>query len=229
MAVAITVDGMEPVALPALGRLASVNAALALTHAAWIDGSPTGIDKRPLAGRVEVRDNHVVGDHVVDGSHGGRDQAVYSYAREDAAWWANELQREVTPGAFGENLSTAGVDVTGAVIGERWAIGSAVLEVSGPRIPCRTFAGFWDVPDLIKRFTVEGRSGAYLRILTEGEVGAGDEIRVVHRPAHGVSIGEVFRALTGDRALAPRLLTAPELPTKHRNKVEKWLSAAEPA
>ena len=187
----------------------------------------TGIDKRPVADRVRAEGVGLVGDVIVDrANHGGYDQAVYAYAIQDAAWWAVELDREVPPGAFGENLSTSGVEVTGAVIGERWQVGSALLEVSRPRIPCRTFAGFWDVPQLIKLFTRRGVPGAYLRIIDEGDVGAGDEIHVVHRPEHGVTIGEVFRALTGDRALVPRLLDAPELPVALREKARRLVDGA---
>jgi MOSC domain-containing protein YiiM len=221
---------MEPVSLPAPGRLVSVNVATAFRYDSWAGGpdSRSGIDKRAAAGRVAVRDHQVIGDLIGDlTDHGGLDQAVYAYAREDAAWWEAELDRALPPGSFGENLSTEGVDVTGAVIGERWAIGSAVFEVSGPRIPCRVFAGFWDVPQLVKRFTVRGDPGAYLRILVEGEVGAGDRIDIVHRPAHGATISDVFRALTGDRSLAPRLVEVAELPENHRNRFRKWL--AEPA
>jgi MOSC domain-containing protein YiiM len=175
-------------------------------------------------GRVEVRDHHVVGDRIGNlRDHGGPDQAVYAYAREDAAWWSAELGRDLPPGSFGENLTTEDVDVTGAVIGERWAVGSAVFEVSCPRIPCTVFAGFWDVRDLVKRFTVRGTPGAYLRIVTAGDVGAGDTIEVVHRPAHGLTIGETFRGLTGDRSLAPRLVAAPELPAKLRDRARKWV------
>jgi MOSC domain-containing protein YiiM len=206
-------------------RVASVNVSAALTPTDAADVGRTGIDKRPVAGRVAVRDNQVGGDHIADlRHHGGYDQAVYAYAREDAAWWAAELDREVPPGVFGENLSTEGVDVTGAVIGERWAVGSALLEVSFPRIPCRTFAGFWDVRDLVKRFTARAAPGAYLRILTEGEIGAGDAIEVTHRPAHGVTIGETFRCFTGERPLAQRVASAAELPERHRERLQGWLA-----
>ena len=193
----------------------------------------TGIDKRPVAHRVRFANDHVEGDAVCDVEHhGGYDQAGYAYATEDAAWWARELDRVVEPGQFGENLTTQGLDQTGAVIGERWAIGSAVLQVSSPRIPCRTLAGFWEVPDMIRRFTQAGRPGAYLRIVTEGDIGPGDRIEVVHRPSHGVTLGETFRALTGDRRLAHRLLEAPELPAAARARAYIWLgdrSSTEPA
>ena len=207
-----------------MAELVSVNLARVM-KTRWKDNVGfTGIDKRPASGRVRVFDHQVEGDSILDvAHHGGPDKAAYAYAREDAAWWAAELHRDVAPGSFGENLSTSGLDVTGAVIGERWAIGSAVFEVSCPRIPCRTFAGFWDVPRLIRWFTEVGRPGAYLRIYSEGDVGAGDAVEVVHRPAHGVTIGETFRALTGDRSLAPRLLEASELPAEAQERARVWM------
>ncbi|MCW2527079.1 MAG: hypothetical protein JWM76_1939 [Pseudonocardiales bacterium] len=183
----------------------------------------TGIDKRPRGERIETGQNQLVGDNICNRKHhGGPDQAVYAYAGEDARWWASELSRVVSPGAFGENFTTEGLDVTNAVIGEHWAIGSAVFEVSVPRTPCRVFAAFWDVPRLIRRFTEAGRPGAYLRIHTAGEVGAGDAIEVVHRPSHGVTIGETFRALSGDHSLANRLLQATELPEEALASARKW-------
>jgi MOSC domain-containing protein YiiM len=197
------------------------------TAASWAEVGWSGIDKRPVTHRVELTALGVAGDVVVDSRHhGGADKAVYAYAREDAAWWSAELGREIGPGRFGENLSTAGVDITGAVVGERWAIGSALLEVCQPRTPCRTFAGFWDVPDLIRRFTAHGAPGAYLRVVRVGAVAAGDPVRVVDRPAHGVTLGEVFRAVNGKTELSPRLLQAEALPATIRDKVRRRLSAA---
>jgi len=177
----------------------------------------TAIDKQPVTGRVAVGRSGLAGDEQADQrDHGGPDKAVYAYSSEDAAFWARELARDVPPGSFGENLTVAELDPTGAVVGERWAIGSALFEVRQPRTPCRVFAGFWQVPDLIKRFTVAARPGAYLGVLEPGDVGAGDEVRVVHRPAHGLTLGEVFRARTLERDLVPRLLEVPELPTDIR-------------
>lgn len=213
---------------PAPGVVESVNLGI-LRVVPWTQSTGgTGIDKRPVSGRVRAEGVGLGNDVIVDTrNHGGYDQAVYAYAREDAAWWAAELDRELPFGAFGENLSTSGVDCTGAVIGERWQVGSTVLEVSRPRIPCRTFAGFWEVPDLVKRFTRRGLPGAYLRIILEGDLGAGDEVRILSRPDHGVTIGEVFRALTGDRSLAPRLLEAPELPAKLHERARLMLTSAQ--
>jgi MOSC domain-containing protein YiiM len=207
------------------GRLDSVNLARVM-DVGWKQQAPrTGIDKRPTPDPVRTGADVLVGDTICDlANHGGRDQAVYAYAREDAAWWAAELRRDVDYGAFGENFSTSGLDLTNAVIGERWAIGSAVFEVSCPRIPCRTFAAFWDVPQLVKRFTKAGRPGAYLRIWQAGEVQAGQPISIEHRSAHGVSIVETFRALTGDRSLAERLLSAPELPAEAHALARRWVT-----
>ncbi len=210
------------------GRLLSVNAGKATL--AEYGNEPSGltaIDKRPLPDRVAVATLGVAGDAQVHGEHGGIDKAVYAYAHEDAMWWETELGRELRPGAFGENLTTEGLDVTGAVIGERWRIGSTVLEVAEPRIPCRVFAGFWDVPDLMKRFTARGWPGAYLRVVTEGELSAGDSIEIVERPGHGVTLGETFRARTGSRELVPRLLEAPELPAAWHAWAERVLARSD--
>lgn len=207
----------------------SVNVAFApgLTGAHVGPSGRSGIDKRPIEGRVGVhggQDPGLDGDVIADRkNHGGVDQAVYAYADEDAQWWARELRRTVTPGMFGENLTTRGIDVSGAVVGEQWAIGSTRLEVSAPRIPCGTFQRFWDVAHLQKRFTAHGAPGAYLRVLQPGEIGAGDDVNVLERPAHGVTIGEVFRALTGDRSLAHRLLEAPQLPAEALARARRWI------
>ncbi|MEP6851836.1 MAG: MOSC domain-containing protein [bacterium] len=188
----------------------------------------TGIDKRPVEGPVETGHDQLVGDTIVHSYHGGPDQAAYAYAGEDAAWWARELDRPAPSGAFGENFTTDGLDVTNAVIGEVWQIGSARFEVSCPRIPCQVFAAFWDVRDLVKRFTRAGRPGAYLRIHGPGRLAAGDEISLISRPDHGVTIGETFRALTGDHSLAARLLEAPQLPATAHETARQWLATAAP-
>lgn len=210
------------------GRVVTVNIG-GVTEADWAGDASgrTGIDKRPVQGPVLFRTDGVAGDFIGERAHhGGPDQAVYAYAEEDAAWWAAELGRELRPGAFGENLTTCGVDVTSAVIGEQWLVGSALLQVTKPRTPCTTFAGFWGMPDLIKRFTARAAPGAYLRVLREGEVSAGDRVEVVERPAHGVTIGEVFRATNLEPELLPRLLDVPELPEPIQEKVRRRLASA---
>ncbi|MFL5488744.1 MAG: MOSC domain-containing protein, partial [Gemmatimonadaceae bacterium] len=139
--------------------------------------SRTGIDKKPVAGRVAVHELGLDGDVQVNRKyHGGEGQALYAYAQEDADFWIAELGRNLPAGRFGENLRTTGLDLVGAVLGERWRIGTALLEVTAWRIPCANFARFWDVPDLVKRFAAHGATGAYLRVLETGDVGAGDAV-----------------------------------------------------
>lgn len=211
---------------PVSARLVSVNVGVP-RPVPWGRVKRSAIDKRPVNGRVRVRRLGVEGDEQADTvDHGGVDQAVYAYAVEDLDFWVEQLSRAVERGRFGENLTTAGVDVTGAVIGERWRVGGVLLEVSCPRIPCSVFAGWMDEPRWVRRFTAEGRPGAYLRVVEEGELGAGDAIEVVHRPEHGLTLGETFRALTGDRRLVPRLLDAPELPAESHEYARSVLGRA---
>ena len=164
----------------------------------------TGIDKRVVTGPVRVHPMGLHGDVQVDRTwHGGRDQAVYVYADEDAAWFARDLHREIPPGLFGENLRTTGLDVSGAVIGERWRIGEkAVFEVTFHRVPCGTFARRMGVPGWVERFTEHGAPGAYLRVVRTGELARGDRVQVLSRPDHGVTIGGWFRHGSPDDATA---------------------------
>jgi MOSC domain-containing protein YiiM len=164
----------------------------------------TAIDKRPVAGPVRVRPLGLHADVQADRKHhGGEDQAVYAYADEDADHFAAMLDRPVPPGLFGENLRTSRVEVTGAVIGERWRIGETLeLEVTIPRTPCGTFARRMGVDKWVKRFAEAGRPGAYLRVLKSGPVAAGDTVTVLERPAHGVTIGQMFAGLTPEQAQA---------------------------
>ena len=197
----------------AQARVLSIN----VVHALVVDPvgtvGRTAIDKRPVHGPAEVHRLGVVGDTCLDRkNHGGRDQAVYAYAREDQSGWEAELGRAVPAGWFGENLTTEGLDVTGAVIGERWEIqgaggsGPVLLEVTAPRIPCSTFQGFTGEPHWVKRFTDRAAPGAYLRVLGEGVIEAGSALSVVHRPAHRVTIGEVFVLRLADPQRLRRLL-----------------------
>lgn len=180
----------------------------------------TAIHKSPVHHRVRVGGVNVEGDDQADRTvHGGPDKAVYAYAAEDLAWWAGELGRAVEPGTFGENLTTEGLDLARAVIGERWAVGTTVLEVAQPRVPCFKLGIAMGDPRFPARFAAAARPGAYLRIVVPGEIGTGDPIRTVLRPRHGVTIGHVERAYHADRGLLPRLLAAPELP-------ESWVAWA---
>jgi MOSC domain-containing protein YiiM len=194
-------------------------------------GGATGIDKRPVSGPVAVAapgprgiaGGGLAGDHVCNlRHHGGDDQAVYAYAREDLDVWSAELGRPLAGGVFGENLTTAGVDVTGAVIGERWQIGEdLLLEVSAPRIPCRTFAQWLGERGWMKTFTARALPGAYLRVIRPGAVQAGDPVTVVHRPRHPVTIGVVFRAVTTSPELLPDLVVADALPESTKRKAHR--------
>ncbi|MFD3660148.1 MOSC domain-containing protein [Streptomyces sp. NPDC058659] len=181
----------------------------------------TGIDKRPVDGPVRIEapgapgvgGSGVAGDAVCDlRFHGGDDRAAYAFAREDLDLWERELGRELANGSFGENLTTRGLDVNGALIGERWRIGEdVVLEVTGGRIPCRTFAGFVEEKGWVKRFTRSAAGpGALLRVIVPGEVRAGDPITVAHRPDHDVTVALLHRAATAERTLLPGTLAAAE-------------------
>jgi MOSC domain-containing protein YiiM len=206
---AVCVAGPRPIRLPRAGDTQSA------------------IDKRPVPGRVAVHRLGLDGDVQVNRKfHGGEGQALYAYAQEDADWWAAELDRELPAGRFGENLRTTGLDLTGAVLGERWRIGTVLAEVSAPRTPCAKLQAHWGVPRLIKRFTEHGASGAYLRVLETGEIGAGDRVEVVHRPDHGVTVGTVFRAYTTQKHRLPEIAPAvPYLPQRTRAKVAAKIAA----
>jgi len=191
----------------------------------WGKDAVTGIDKRPVTAPVLVRapgdkahglgsglSGDTIGDRV---NHGGDDQAVYAYAREDLDDWQTRLGRQLPAGSFGENLTTTGVDVSGALIGERWRIGDdCELQVTCPRIPCSTFRGRMDERGWLKSFTARARPGAYLRVVGEGHVRQGDPIAVLHRPSHQVTVAMVFRALTLEPELLPAILAAHELPSE---------------
>jgi MOSC domain-containing protein YiiM len=196
------------------GKLLSVNVAEVREIPRHGEMIETGIWKFPVEGRVAVRGVNVDGDRQADlRVHGGEFQALYAYAREDYEWWEGELGRDMPPGTFGENLTVEALDLTGALVGERWRIGSVVLEASLPRIPCFKLAHKMEDPSFIKRFAQARRPGTYLRVVEEGELGAGDTIEVLGRPAHGISIGLLNEIKLHDRSLASKVLDAKdELP-----------------
>lgn len=154
----------------------------------------TAIDKRPVEGPVKVHKLGLHGDVQANRiHHGGEDQALYAYSQEDADYWEEQLQRELPPGFFGENLRVRGIETTGAVIGERWRIGLDVeVEVTSPRVPCDTFARRMDEPQWVKRFTQAGRTGTYLRVVKTGSISAGDHIHRIFVPKHGITVGKWF-------------------------------------
>jgi MOSC domain-containing protein YiiM len=191
-------------------------------------GPKTGIDKRPSGGPLAVRapgpmrgglGSGIVGDVIGNRKlHGGDDQAVYAYAREDLDAWAARLDRELTNGMFGENVTTEGIDVSGAVIGERWRIGDGgvLLEVTRPRTPCKTFARRLGIDGWIKTFAHGGSPGAYLRVIEPGSIRGGDGVEIVARPDHGITIAFVYRAMMLEPHLLPDVLEADALPADLR-------------
>ena len=199
----------------------------------WKTTGTTGIDKRPVPGPVQVRAPGpkgtgavgLAGDRVYDvGHHGGDDQAVYAYAREGLDRWAARLGRPLAGGVFGENLTTLGVDVDAALIGERWRIGAGpLLEVTSPRVPCGTFAGWMAEHRWLKTFTEAAEPGAYLRVIEPGAVGPGDRITVTSRPEHDVTVALAFRAVTLNPELLPRLLVADAFPAKDMARIRRRL------
>lgn len=222
-------------------RLLSVNLARPHTAPEYTDapGNVTGIDKRPCDGPVRVSapgvkgtgGSGLAGDTIGDQRHhGGDDQAVYAFAREDLDVWEKELGRELANGVFGENLTTSGLDVNGARIGERWRVGrDVVLEVCGARIPCRTFAGWLGERGWVKTFTRRAAPGAYLRVVEPGEIRSGDAVEIVHRPDHAATVSFLFRALTLEPDLLPELAVAGDaLHEEARRKVLRRTRAERP-
>lgn len=192
-------------------------------------GGVTGIDKRSTDRAVMVTapgpkgtaGSGLAGDQVCNRRHhGGNDQAVYAYPREDLDDWQRELGRTLPNGSFGENLTTLGIDITHSILGETWQLGTdLVLQVTDPRIPCRTFADFLGERGWIRRFITTGATGTYLRVLQPGRVRAGDPVRVLDRPDHGVTVRTAFRAFTTEPGLLPLLTQVQSLSPQARRTV----------
>ena len=182
--------------------------------------SKSAIWKSPVAGRIAARGVNLEGDDQADRkAHGGPHKALYAYATEDSRWWEQQLGRSISFGEFGENLTLEGVDVNGARIGERWQVGTTLLEVSEPRIPCWRLGVRMNDDHFPARFTEAMRPGTYLRIIAEGEVGADDEVTRASLPEHDLSVRDVFRIYTRDRNEVERLLAVHQLS-------ERWHSWA---
>lgn len=215
------------------GVLRSVNVGMP-REAAWAGIGRTSIDKAPVAGPVEVHRLGLVGDQVSDTRHhGGPDQAVYAFAREELDWWAGQLGDELRDGEFGENLTTEGLAVDDAEVGERWRIGTALLEVASIRTPCNDFKswmgrGGHDNTAWVRRFTEHARVGAYLRVLQPGVLAAADTVEVVHRPGHGVTASLMFRAVTREPELLPRLLEVEGMVDEARRKAAAYVAGTRP-
>ena len=189
----------------------------------------TGIFKEPVAGRVRLRGVNLDGDDQADrGVHGGRDRAAYAYASEDYDWWSAELGRAFPPGSFGENLTLRGLDVSGALIGERWRVGSAVVQVTSPRVPCYKLAMKMDDPKFVRRFAAALRPGAYLSIVEEGDVAAGDGVEIVHRPAHALTLMEMARIYFFERERIAELVDVEDLPAGWRDWAREHIGSQTP-
>ena len=160
----------------------------------------TGIYKAPVEGRIMLRPHNLEGDEQADLSvHGGWDKAVYVYPSEHYAFWRIELPGMQLPyGMFGENFTTEGADESIVYIGDRFSIGSAVVEVTQPRMPCYKLGVRFERPDMPQRFHASGRCGFYLAVVTEGDVGAGDVWELLDRRDNPMSVLNRYRSFFED-------------------------------
>lgn len=203
------------------GRVVSVNVG-AVREVEWRgELIRTAIWKHPVTGRIPLRGVNFAGDDQADRRvHGGTDKAVYAYASEDYDFWREHEAMATSPGLFGENLTLEGIDPTAAIVGERWSVGSVVLEVAQPRMPCFKLGIRVGDQHFLKRFLAARRPGAYLRVIQEGDVGADDAVRVESRPDHRLTLGDMIDALhDDDRAAALRQI--PRLPDFWRRVAER--------
>jgi MOSC domain-containing protein YiiM len=213
---------------PEGGLVLSVNVGVTRTFVAGTHSFTSAIGKRPVAHRVALRGVNLAGDEIAAPDvHGGPDRVAYAYAAEDYEWWERELGRPLAHGLFGENLTVRGLDVSGATIGEEWRIGSAVVRVTSPRIPCFKLAHVVGEPAFVKHFAHAHRPGAYLAIVTEGDVGAGDAVEVLSRPERGLALDEFTRIYFGARERLPELLAAPHMTDAWRAWAERELALQE--
>jgi MOSC domain-containing protein YiiM len=186
----------------------------------------TAIWKSPVDGRVPVRGVNLAGDDQADRRvHGGPDKAVYAYAREDYDWWSGVLGRPIDPGTFGENLTTEGIALNDLVVGSRWSVGQAVLEVAQPRLPCFKLGIRMGDADFVESFNDAARWGTYFRIVVEGDVGVGDEMASVDGRTRGITISELGAAyLDHDPAVLRRVASDAAVPDGWRNWAERALA-----
>jgi MOSC domain-containing protein YiiM len=213
------------------GRVLSINVGQVREFVFNDRPAKSAIWKAPVAGRIAARGVNLEGDDQADReAHGGPDKALYAYAVEDLRWWEERLGRSLPYGQFGENVTTEGIEVNGALVGERWEIGSTVLEVSEPRVPCWRLGVRMDDPKFPRRFADALRPGAYLRIIVEGNVGAGDEIRVTDKPLHDLTIRHFLRiylsSFSRNRDELERLVATPGISESWREWAESLLQKA---
>ena len=184
----------------------------------------SAIWKSPVSGKIFARGINLDGDDQADReAHGGFDKAVYAYAREDAEWWEKEIGRPIEYGEFGENLTTTGIEVNDALIGERWQIGNVLLEVSEPRIPCWRLGVRMQDKSFPKKFTQALRPGPYFRIVQEGELSAGNAITIVEKPNHDLTLRDVFRIYTKNHDEAERILAVEQMSSDWKRWAENMV------
>jgi MOSC domain-containing protein YiiM len=199
--------------------------------AEWAEVGATSMEKLATPEPVTVGKEGIVTDTQTDRRHhGGEEQAVYAFAREDLDAWGSRMGVTLRDGQFAENLTTEGIDINAALVGEQWRIGTVLLQICSVRTPCNDFKNWmgvsgYDNAQWVKKFTAESRPGPYLRVLEEGQLQAGDEIVVVHRPDHGITVSTLFKALSTDRSLLPRLIGIDGLGDKPRAAAEKYVAA----
>jgi len=183
----------------------------------------TGIYKSPVEGRVRAEGVNLVGDDQADRRvHGGIDKAVYAYASEDYQWWSDQLGHSLAPGTFGDNLTTEGIEVGAAVVGQQWRVGDVVLEVSEPRVPCYKLGIRMNDPEFPTLFSAADRPGTYLRIVEEGSLAAGDRIEIGPAPEHGLTVTDFVLIYHRDHQEAARLLEVPELSDRWRRWAQRF-------
>ncbi len=192
---------------PQPARVLSVNLRPAPETLRWLDQEvATGINKQPVDGPVRVGHAGLDGDTIVDTRHhGGTYKAVYSYAMEDYDFWRQALGRAIPVGAMGENLTTEGLRETEIHIGDRFQVGSVILQAAEPRQPCRVLGMNFQDMGLVRRFLEAGRFGVYFQVLQPGILQAGDAITRIHRDPAGIPVGEISRLHKRDKDDLPAL------------------------
>lgn len=213
-------------------RIRSTNVAHARPDPGGAD-RVSGIDKRPVPQLVVFTPgpsygdgSGVVGDTVGDSAHhGGAQKAVYAFAREELDHWEGALGRTLTDGFFGENLTTEGFALHDLVINQQLQIGAVVLEVSVPRSPCRTFAGWLAERGWLKAFTARGRCGSYFRVVQPGTITAGDPVELRPAPDHGITMAQAFAAAMGDVPAQHAIVEAACLPPMYHQRYVDQIAA----
>ena len=208
-------------------KLISVNVGRAQRIENAKSSGVTGIYKTPAGAPVRITALGLAGDAICDTKHhGGVDQAVYVYGAPDYAWWSAELGHAIEPGTFGENLTVSELESAALAIGDRLHLAGVVLEITSPRIPCVTLAARMGDPAFAKRFRQAGRPGVYCRVIREGDVRAGEPVRLEPYSGATLSIAESFRdayVREWDEAMIRRHLAAP-IAIRDRVELEERLA-----